>query len=208
MGSFRAFHERPSSGTPRGWVSPQAGAARRPPRTTAVVTAWADAPRASVGTRAVAIWPGMGAGLPVTAGALVIAVVVALLALTGTSSTPRSPAPAKASAVLVDDVGTTGTVNLGGITAGLDHTDVSIDLTAPDGPRIDPDVALGVEPGSMVDGLVPLVRGLMNGTGQVALHTPTIGSIKSIGVNLGVDGRITATVHQYEGLLSTPAHGG
>lgn len=136
-----------------------------------------------------------------------IALALTLMALAGTSS-PRHPTSGSEHVILVDSPDTTGTVNLGGITAGLDHTGLTVDFGAPGGPQLKPDIAVGAEPGEAIDGLVvPLVKGVMKGSGQVSTHTPTIGSVKSIGVNLGVEGKITATVHSYEGLLSVPPSG-
>ena len=154
---------------------------------------------------------------PPKAGGLVVALVLALIALAGTSS-PRHSATRPVTAgsgqrlgsgasgregyVLVDSPGTSGLVNLGDLTVGLDRSSVSADLSAPGGPQLKPDIACGVEPGAAVDGIaVPLLKGLTQGTGDVAVRTPSIGSMKSIGVDLGGHGRITATVHQYEGLL-------
>lgn len=156
-------------------------------------------------------------GAAVAAGALVVCLVAVVAAVAGVaapSSRPPAHAPAapagghrqappsiSSGVVVIDQVDTTGTVNLGGITAGLDSVDVGGDLFGPGGPQLKPDIAVGVEPGSAVDGLVvPLVGGLTGGTGQIVAHTPGIGSLTPIGVNVGVDGRITATVHQFEGL--------
>jgi len=60
---------------------------------------------------------------------------------------------------LADVPSPTGTLSLGGVSAGLDHAGVRADLLEPGG-HVRADLDVGLEPGKGVDGLVgPLVRG-------------------------------------------------
>ena len=169
----------------------------------------------------------------VTAGLLIASVgVVATSPRHGTTTPPTAAsrqgpgiaaAPATRSAILIDAPGTTGTVNLGGVTAGLDSVGVEGNLWAPGGPQLSPDIAVGAEPGTAVDGLVvPLVNGLSNGSGDVAVTVPRIASIEPLQVGVSASGAagvrartanavsINATYkltrgHYYEGRTLVPA---
>lgn len=200
FGAFRQTGARSTSSPP--WKPPNAQAtARRPIGNGAAPRPCSTAAR-----------PRPLFGLPTSvivgvAGSVVAAgLVVALLGLVAISSPhPAVTPPAAASLVgLRTSTGSPGPlVNLGQVTVGLDSSSVGIIVTPSGGLQINPNIATAVEPGAAVDGLVvPLVNGLTKGTGQLGLHTPNIASVKAIGVNVGAEGKITATVHSYEGLLS------
>ncbi|HWD71354.1 MAG TPA: hypothetical protein VG779_02400 [Actinomycetota bacterium] len=150
--------------------------------------------------------------------------LIALAGLVATSSprhvTTRAPAAASArslravrapdtqSAILVDAPGTTGTVNLGGVTAGLDSVGVEGNLWAPGGPELKPDVAAGVEPGTAVDGVVtPLVKGVSNGSGDVKVDVPRIGSIDPVKVDVSANGAVGVSVKTANAVSIDPSYG-
>jgi hypothetical protein len=117
------------------------------------------------------------------------------------------PAPDTQSAILVDAPSTTSTVNLGGVTAGLDDSSVGVDLSAPDGPQLSPDIAVGAEPGTGVDGLVvPLVKGLSNGSGDVGVDVPRLGSIDPIKVDVSASGAVGVRVKTANAVSINPSY--
>ena len=140
------------------------------------------------------------------AAGLVIALVLALVA----ASTPRHAAakPASAasgseSAVLVDAQPAPGPlVNLGGVDVHLDNSNLDVNVTGPGGPHIDPNIATSVEPGGLLDGIVgSVVKGVNHGSGQLGVKTPNVSNIIAWDLLLGLDGRWTATLHNYEGKI-------
>ena len=208
MNSFGAFRQggaRSTSSAP--WTPTSVSSTTRRPAN------HATSPRPwSSGARPRAHLPLPRAVIVGVAAASVVALglVIALIGFVATSSPhPALTPPAAASLVSVrTSTGSDGTpgplVTLGQVTVNLDSSSVGINLTGPGGPQINPNIATGIEPGAALDGIVvPVVKAVTSGTGQLGLHTPTIASVHAIGVNVGAGGKITATVHSYEGLLST-----
>lgn len=148
------------------------------------------------------------AGLAATSSPRQVTTVTTRLPAPASPQSSRAvPAPDTQGVVLIDAPGTTGTVNLGGVTAGLDDSSFGADLSAPDGPQFSPDIEAGVEPGTAVDGLVvPLVDGLSNGSGDVAVQTPRLATIDPINVDVSAGGAVGLRVKTANAVSINPGY--